>query len=402
MLIFNGIVHADIGWAGRVPVWLAVRGALPAAVCVLWVVLWPKLRHERLRGTRAGYGQTCTDCCDYPCIRELLLSTWSTQDGARIGRLHAMLSGSWSCSMATMGGDSNSQHSRTYNINKCRQICRIITSWTSGGGLTFISPESLTCHVNTWLDIGISLEEEAHLVSLNKYISHSSDFVCSDLRRAVSIYICIHIYLYMHMDLFILKWLLCVYCVQILPQIWIFFFFYEKTMRTVMVGTGKDKNGISCAASLLHSASHHHHTHPPPPTGDAPKTCTPAQKTRQTQTLSPRGGNLYRNRLEYFSSIFFLLCCFHYASSCYVYPPDVQDPCADKQCSFGAMCKPSLDGLTARCQCPQRCSNYGDDVDSVAICGTDGKDYDNKCEMRRAACRDMMEIEVKYEGRCGK
>lgn len=86
---------------------------------------------------------------------------------------------------------------------------------------------------------------------------------------------------------------------------------------------------------------------------------------------------------------------------CYVYPPDVKDPCKEKECSFGAQCVPSLDGLTARCQCPQRCDSYGDSVGSTPVCGSDGRDYPTQCEMRRAACREMKDIRVKYFGKCG-
>ncbi len=87
--------------------------------------------------------------------------------------------------------------------------------------------------------------------------------------------------------------------------------------------------------------------------------------------------------------------------SCYVYPPDVKDPCKGKECSFGAQCVPSLDGLTARCQCPERCNRYGDSVGSTPVCGSDGQDYNNQCEMRRTACREMKDIRVKYFGKCG-
>ena len=96
-------------------------------------------------------------------------------------------------------------------------------------------------------------------------------------------------------------------------------------------------------------------------------------------------------------------CCFVATTStgCYVYPSDVQDPCAGKTCSFGAHCVASVDGLVARCQCLETCNSYGDAVDSWPICSTDGVDYDNVCEMRKAACRLMTDIEKKYDGKCG-
>lgn len=86
---------------------------------------------------------------------------------------------------------------------------------------------------------------------------------------------------------------------------------------------------------------------------------------------------------------------------CYVFPPDARDPCRDKLCSFGAQCVPSLDGLTARCQCPERCDNYGDSVDSTPVCASDGRDFVNMCEMRRASCNEMKDLEKKYDGKCG-
>jgi len=89
------------------------------------------------------------------------------------------------------------------------------------------------------------------------------------------------------------------------------------------------------------------------------------------------------------------------AHACYIYPADAKDPCGDKRCSFGAKCVPSLDGLTARCQCPERCDNYGDSVGSTPICGTDGRDYPNTCEMSRNACSEMKDVERKYDGKCG-
>ena len=99
----------------------------------------------------------------------------------------------------------------------------------------------------------------------------------------------------------------------------------------------------------------------------------------------------------------FALCLLHHpAYACYVYPPDMKDPCEQKQCSYGAQCVPSLDGFSHRCQCPTRCNTYGDNIGSTPVCGNDGIDYDNMCEMRKAACQQMTDIRVKYYGKCGK
>lgn len=89
------------------------------------------------------------------------------------------------------------------------------------------------------------------------------------------------------------------------------------------------------------------------------------------------------------------------AAACYLYPEGVVDPCAGRQCSYGAGCRPSLDGLTARCQCPDHCDQYGDTVDAGERCGDDGHDYSSDCAMRLTACRELREIRTKYEGRCG-
>ena len=61
----------------------------------------------------------------------------------------------------------------------------------------------------------------------------------------------------------------------------------------------------------------------------------------------------------------------------------------------------SVDGLVARCQCLEACNSYGDSVDSWPVCSTDGTDYDNACEMRKASCRLMADVEKKYDGKCG-
>ena len=88
-------------------------------------------------------------------------------------------------------------------------------------------------------------------------------------------------------------------------------------------------------------------------------------------------------------------------SACYSYPDGVGDPCAGRRCSYGARCRPSIDGLTARCTCPDRCDRFGDTVDAGERCGDDGRDYASDCDMRLSACRQFREIRAKYDGRCG-
>lgn len=88
--------------------------------------------------------------------------------------------------------------------------------------------------------------------------------------------------------------------------------------------------------------------------------------------------------------------------SCYVFPAEQEDPCKDKKCQFGARCVPSLDGKSAECRCPESCPSMGDHIGSRPVCGSDGLDYRDTCELRRAACLSNSEITIKYQGKCGK
>lgn len=87
---------------------------------------------------------------------------------------------------------------------------------------------------------------------------------------------------------------------------------------------------------------------------------------------------------------------------CYKFPADVADPCQAIECQYGAECRPSADGAAGQCHCPGRCPTYGDSRGSRPVCGTDGEDYPNVCELRRAACSLQTNIAVKFQGRCGK
>lgn len=87
--------------------------------------------------------------------------------------------------------------------------------------------------------------------------------------------------------------------------------------------------------------------------------------------------------------------------ACYKYLPGKRNPCEGVICNYSANCQPSIDGKTARCQCPSECYRYGDHSESIHVCGNDGNDYANMCELRKAACNKMQDIKVKYYGKCG-
>ncbi|XP_064642356.1 agrin-like isoform X19 [Lineus longissimus] len=77
-----------------------------------------------------------------------------------------------------------------------------------------------------------------------------------------------------------------------------------------------------------------------------------------------------------------------------------KDPCAEKICENGARCVPSVDGFSARCQCIEKCYDYGDSMNSWPVCGVNGVDYKNLCELKKTSCLQMKDIKVKYYGKC--
>ncbi|KAK6177683.1 hypothetical protein SNE40_015736 [Patella caerulea] len=101
----------------------------------------------------------------------------------------------------------------------------------------------------------------------------------------------------------------------------------------------------------------------------------------------------------YIGIILYIFC--DLTNACYEFPPGIPDPCEGEVCTFGAKCIPSIDGSSHRCVCPDRCDTFGDSLGSTPVCGSNGVDYNNMCELHRAACNSMKEIRVKYYGKCG-
>nr|XP_053635121.1 agrin-like [Cherax quadricarinatus] len=83
-------------------------------------------------------------------------------------------------------------------------------------------------------------------------------------------------------------------------------------------------------------------------------------------------------------------------------PPiqEVRDPCRGRKCQHGSVCVPSDDRANARCECPVECRVYGGGLGAVPVCGSDGQDYENECQLKRHSCTNQRHLDVKYTGKC--
>ncbi|XP_010625959.1 agrin isoform X3 [Fukomys damarensis] len=77
-------------------------------------------------------------------------------------------------------------------------------------------------------------------------------------------------------------------------------------------------------------------------------------------------------------------------------PCGSRDPCANVTCSFGSTCARLADGQTATCLCPVTCHGAPEGT----VCGSDGTDYPNECQLLRHACARQENISKKFDGPC--
>ncbi|KAG7472748.1 hypothetical protein MATL_G00112170 [Megalops atlanticus] len=77
-------------------------------------------------------------------------------------------------------------------------------------------------------------------------------------------------------------------------------------------------------------------------------------------------------------------------------PCGLKDPCTEVTCSYGSTCVQSSDGQSAKCVCPLTCDSRSEQV----VCGSDGVDYRNECELNRRACDLQRNIHKQHDGPC--
>ncbi|XP_039611507.1 agrin isoform X5 [Polypterus senegalus] len=73
-----------------------------------------------------------------------------------------------------------------------------------------------------------------------------------------------------------------------------------------------------------------------------------------------------------------------------------KDPCAKVNCTYGSSCIQSSDGHSAKCVCPTSCALQHEKI----VCGSDGKDYRNECELNKYACDNQKNIKMMFQSPC--
>ena len=73
-----------------------------------------------------------------------------------------------------------------------------------------------------------------------------------------------------------------------------------------------------------------------------------------------------------------------------------KNPCENVICKNYAMCQVDAKG-SASCRCPVSCP-----IDTVVVCGSNGKEYNGVCKLKQEACALKINITVANEGPCRK
>jgi hypothetical protein len=87
--------------------------------------------------------------------------------------------------------------------------------------------------------------------------------------------------------------------------------------------------------------------------------------------------------------------------------------CRTKECPNYSKCTINENRLIPECNCQTECEindyidmlteplkNHKPKMDDI-ICGTDGKDYENFCQLRQISCKQNKEIKIAHIGKCG-
>lgn len=70
-------------------------------------------------------------------------------------------------------------------------------------------------------------------------------------------------------------------------------------------------------------------------------------------------------------------------------------PCEHKYCGLGRHCVVDRDTAQGECQCLDQCKPH-----YKPVCGSDGKLYQNHCELHRASCLKGHRITIMHSEEC--
>lgn len=77
---------------------------------------------------------------------------------------------------------------------------------------------------------------------------------------------------------------------------------------------------------------------------------------------------------------------------------DFLDPCRGVSCPNYGVCIPNTRSLLGyQCECPAQCP-----ADISTVCGSNGKTYNNVCELKRESCQRKITIAISHGGACSK